>query len=130
MLAWAAWQLHYSPTACGTLRKQFTKLLEQVVAPPSTYLGLCEEGGADHLSGRGPQEEHVQPLKVGRDLQPVAVLLPGRCDLRIFSGRGGLERRVQDGRRVDRFQAAEAAVSGGENTIPSSVLSLYTQYFL
>ena len=101
-----------------------------MVAPPSTYLGLCEEGGADHLSGRGPQEEHVQPLKVGRDLQSVAVLLLGGGGLGIFSGRGGLERRVQDGRRVDRFQAAEAAVSGGENTIPSSVLSLYTQYFL
>ena len=32
-------QLQYSPTACGTLRKKFTKPSEQVAAPPST---ACE----------------------------------------------------------------------------------------
>ena len=31
------WQLQYSPTTWGTLRKQFTKPLEQVAAPPSTF---------------------------------------------------------------------------------------------
>ena len=34
-LAWAAWQLQYSPTAWGTLRQKFTKPSEQVAAPPS-----------------------------------------------------------------------------------------------
>ena len=37
LLAWAAWQLQDSPTACGTLRYLFTKPLEQVAAPPGTY---------------------------------------------------------------------------------------------
>ena len=36
MLAWAAWQLQYSPTACGTLSKQLTKPSERVAAPPSS----------------------------------------------------------------------------------------------
>ena len=35
-LAWAAWQLQYSPTAWGTLRKQFTKPSEQVAGPPGS----------------------------------------------------------------------------------------------
>ena len=33
LLAWAAWQLQYSPTACGTLGKHFTKPFLQVAAP-------------------------------------------------------------------------------------------------
>ena len=33
LLAWAAWQLQYSPTACGTLRKHFTKPFLRVAAP-------------------------------------------------------------------------------------------------
>ena len=76
-----------------------------------TSLGLGEEGRADHFAGRSPQEKHVQSLKVCSYLQPVAVLLSD-VGLLIFSG---FERRVQDGRRVDRLQAAEAAVSGGVN---------------
>ena len=33
LLAWVAWQLQYSPTACGTLGKHFTQPSEQVAAP-------------------------------------------------------------------------------------------------
>ena len=44
LLAWATWQLKCSPTACGTLRKQFTKPSEQVTAPPSSNRG--------HLDGQ------------------------------------------------------------------------------
>ena len=36
LLAWAAWQLQYSLTALGTLRKQFTNPSEQVATPPSS----------------------------------------------------------------------------------------------
>ena len=37
-LAWAAWQLQYITTACGTLRKHFTKPFLQVASPECTGL--------------------------------------------------------------------------------------------
>ena len=33
LLAWAAWQLQFSPPACGTLRKHVTKPFPQFAAP-------------------------------------------------------------------------------------------------
>ena len=36
LLAWAAWQLQFSPTSCGTLRKQILFLN----LPPQTVLSL------------------------------------------------------------------------------------------
>ena len=50
LLAWAAWQLQFSPAACGTLRKHVTKLFPQPAAPDcSRYsrvlrLVLCCDG--------------------------------------------------------------------------------------
>ena len=38
MLAWAAWQLQFSPAACGTLRKHVTKPFPQPTAPDCILL--------------------------------------------------------------------------------------------
>ena len=38
MLAWAAWQLQFSTTACGTLRKHVTKPSPQPAAPDCTVV--------------------------------------------------------------------------------------------
>ena len=39
LLAWAAWQLQFSPTACGTLRKYVKKPLPQPAAPDCIKVG-------------------------------------------------------------------------------------------
>ena len=38
LLAWAAWQLQFSPMACGTLRKHFTEPFTQPSCRPGLYI--------------------------------------------------------------------------------------------
>ena len=42
LLAWAAWQLQFSPAACGTLRKHVTKHFPQPAAPPGTITMIAD----------------------------------------------------------------------------------------
>ena len=41
MLAWAAWQLQFSPDACGTLRKHVAKPFPQPAAPDCIVVTLA-----------------------------------------------------------------------------------------
>ena len=45
LLAWAAWQLQFSPAACGTSRKHVTKPFPQPAAPDCRTLRLRERCG-------------------------------------------------------------------------------------
>ena len=69
MLAWAAWQLQFSPTACGTLRKHVTKPLTQPAAPDCRgrsslflFLGQASDHFIHCLRARAPGESSHCPL--------------------------------------------------------------------
>ena len=62
MLDWAAWQLQYSPTAWGTIRKHFTKPLEQVAAPPSTRWSISSDVGLNLVYDVSLSCPAAQPL--------------------------------------------------------------------
>ena len=68
MLAWAAWQLQFSPVACGTLRKHVTKPFPQPAAPPCTYDDFSVE---DSVSADGGVAEHRprEVVAVAREAQ-------------------------------------------------------------
>ena len=46
LLAWAAWQLQFSPTACGTLIKHVAQPFPQPAAPDCTVHPACKVRGA------------------------------------------------------------------------------------
>ena len=82
MLAWAAWQLQFSPTACGTLRKHVTKPFTQPAAqdcikfhPSSAVTDLghhldCLED-VDNVVDPPPLGRHLLGQVVERDLAPL-----------------------------------------------------------
>ena len=67
MLDWAAWQLQFSPAACGTLRKHVTKHFPQPAAQTVNYVrfALVDVEGTPR-NGFGVQTQEIM-LATGGD---------------------------------------------------------------
>ena len=63
--AWAALQLQFSPTACGTLRKRVTKPLPQPAAPDCTTQD-CPQGSG-HENEKGGQHSDYRIVRLPWD---------------------------------------------------------------